>query len=775
MRLQQLFLVLVNLCFLLSVAKFDFEIRQTWVTMKDGTNLSLTLAEPKPIVPGMKFPILLESLPYRKDDAFLLQHYDDYQYFASKGMIVAEVDLRGTGTSFGKRIPYEYSDIELQDIYQTIDFLCEQYEASNGNIGMYGISWSANNALLMTLKKYTHKCLKSVYVHHAADDLYLNDVHYLNGVKHQDEYILSIDHLNAMPRYPDFHIDEEYVNHRLSEKPWSAFYLNHSLYSDFWKRHSVLYQSDAMNPEISYHFTAGLYDGYRDYAMHMYSKLKPRVKCVQVVVGPFTHSYPDSSNPGPGYNGREHMFQWFDQQLNSIHRGFCTHEKDDVVFYIRNTSLSADEVVNRANHGFGVEGNYTFVDLQSQDFVWTTFAFSKQHSLTVKSKVKLDGFQFPREHSANGRTLKFTTDNFDSLTYKSWIGLEGHTWWGDLLGNQDNFDKQTLFYDSNALESDITTTGFPSICMTVSSSARLTHWIVRLLDVHPNGTSSLVSGALRNGAHAFGSVERPLEMEIDELFNFCFNLRFTTWTFHPGHKIRVSISNAYFRVIWPSTLFASTRLFLDPELTNFTLPVIGSYLSKTPQFTTVAPIAPTVKLPDGTFPYSGGGYPLSLCSKITDESTAVYWYSEYATYVAKLNVFIGTQISWKFIASHTSASRVSWLGHARSFLLWNISGDEQLVSIPAKPTGERVSLAYRLSDLPFRIDAVSNCKNKFGPSLLIPKVDLSPVTRYLQLTTNLSISSNETAFNFALERSLLENDQMKGFFEFLEIFPRSFQ
>jgi predicted acyl esterase len=47
---------------------YDFKTETTWLTMKDGVRLSATLYQPVPRNSGEKFPVLLEFLPYRKDD-----------------------------------------------------------------------------------------------------------------------------------------------------------------------------------------------------------------------------------------------------------------------------------------------------------------------------------------------------------------------------------------------------------------------------------------------------------------------------------------------------------------------------------------------------------------------------------------------------------------------------------------------------------------------------------------------------------------------------------
>ena len=69
---------------------------------------------PEGAAQNQRFPVLLEYLPYRKDESEA-RKYSLYSYFVLCGYVVARVDIRATGNSQGRTIPYEYSDIELDD------------------------------------------------------------------------------------------------------------------------------------------------------------------------------------------------------------------------------------------------------------------------------------------------------------------------------------------------------------------------------------------------------------------------------------------------------------------------------------------------------------------------------------------------------------------------------------------------------------------------------------------------------------------------------------
>jgi hypothetical protein len=102
-----------------STPTFDVGLEEVQIPMGDGVRLAADLWRPKGAGDNGRFPVLLEYLPYRKNDG-RSSRYDLYAYFVRRGYIVARVDIRGTGSSEGTLIPYEYSEIEQKDGDQVI-------------------------------------------------------------------------------------------------------------------------------------------------------------------------------------------------------------------------------------------------------------------------------------------------------------------------------------------------------------------------------------------------------------------------------------------------------------------------------------------------------------------------------------------------------------------------------------------------------------------------------------------------------------------------------
>ena len=92
-----------------SAAQYDMKVETAVIPMPDGVKLSADLFMPDGAQAGERFPVLLEYLPYRKDED-RSRNSRMNGYFVERGYVVARVDIRGTGNSEGKLVPYEYSD-----------------------------------------------------------------------------------------------------------------------------------------------------------------------------------------------------------------------------------------------------------------------------------------------------------------------------------------------------------------------------------------------------------------------------------------------------------------------------------------------------------------------------------------------------------------------------------------------------------------------------------------------------------------------------------------
>jgi hypothetical protein len=139
-------------------------------------------------------------------------------------------------------------------------------------------------------------------------------------------------------------------------------------------------------------------------------------------------------------------------------------------------------------------------------------------------------------------------------------------------------------YDTDPLAEDVEILGLPKALLQVSADAPLAQWFVRLCDVAPDGTVTLVAGAGQNGAHR-ESAENPKALEPGRVFPLEIEMHFTSWIFPKGHRIRFAVNNALWPMIWPTPYPFTSSLFLGGATpSRVMLPVVPHEERPRPRF-----------------------------------------------------------------------------------------------------------------------------------------------------------------------------------------------
>jgi len=129
----------------------------------------------------------------------------------------------------------------------------------------------------------------------------------------------------------------------------------------------------------------------------------------------------------------------------------------------------------------------------------------------------------------------------------------------DLPGDQQRDDARSVCFDTGVLAGDISVVGAPKITLTLTSDAPVAQIAVRLNDVHPDGKVSRITYGVLNLCHRV-SAENPSPMPVGQPVEITFDLDQIAYQVPAGHRLRVSISNACWPLIWPA-----------PSKTNLTL------------------------------------------------------------------------------------------------------------------------------------------------------------------------------------------------------------
>jgi predicted acyl esterase len=567
-RIASLFITLSVLCFAEeppSPSSYGVRMEKTWIPMKDGVRLAATLYMPDGAKAGERFPALLEYLPYRKDDGTAAGDYSKHAYFAHRGYVGARVDVRGFGASEGVPPEREYSEQEQVDGEQVIDWLAHQ-SWSNGNVGMFGISWGGFNAMQMAMRH--PPALKTILAAHATSELFHDDVHYIDGMAHVDEFELNMDMAQGWVGAPEYSLDDKTLGPRFDSPPWSLLYLKHQHDGTFWR--------DRVRPlreiTIPTFLIGGMQDGYRDNVPDMLMKSKAPIRAM---VGPWNHSWPNEPDFGPAIEWRDQAVRWFDHWLKGRDTG-VEHDPRLVIFMQH--WRPPDPTLQSVPGDWRCEDVWPPPDAKS-----STFFLQSSHSLAA----------FP---AASDR---------HQLKYIPSVGVEAGFWWGELLSDPRPVDAFSLVYDSAPVQDDVAILGRPLALLQASSTAPLANWFARLSDVAPDGTVTQITGAGINGAQR-ESMTDPHDLEPGKVYPLDIEMHLTSWVFPKGHRIRVAISNSLWPMILPTPYAMTTSLELGGAGgSRLVLPVVPLHGTASPAFSAPEPSEQRTDIKNQGFPWPG--------------------------------------------------------------------------------------------------------------------------------------------------------------------------
>ena len=512
--------------------------RRSWIPMEDGVRLAASLYLPEAVEGGEAAPVVLEALPYRKDDVTASYRPEYERLCHEHGYVVARVDLRGTGSSEGVATD-EYPASEQADLCRVIDWLASQ-PWSTGAVGMYGTSYSGFNSLQVAAER--PPALKAVVAIYASDDRYTDDVYYTGGaLKLLDlvDYPLYMVAMNALPPVPAIAGPRwrERWRERVEDlEPWLLRWLEEQADGPYWRQGSLrpAYERIACPTML----VAGWADGYRNATFRVMERLRVPSR---LLFGPWSHMAADTSRPGPRIDLVPEMVRWWDRWLRG-HRN-RVDEGPPVTVFVRHSTRPAP-------------------DLDEQPGAWR------------------DEPAWPPDRAATGTPPPLSeatpagsgTDRLEvraDMGSAAWISCAGHLPFGQ-PDDQREDDAWSLTYDWG-LEEELEILGHPRLVVRVGASAPVAFLSAKLCDVLPDGTSTLVARGLLNLTRR-RSLTEPEPMRPGVVEEVELELDATSWVFPAGHRLRLSLAGAD----WPNLVPppAPVTLTVERDGSALTLPVL---------------------------------------------------------------------------------------------------------------------------------------------------------------------------------------------------------
>ena len=280
--------------------------------------------------------MLLEALPYRKDDLLERVHYE--RFCTEFGFAVCRVDVRGTGSSGGLATD-EYPLSELDDMAFLIEWLAGQ-EWSNGSVGMFG-SRGFNSLQVAAARPAALKAIVPIY---SSDDRFNDDVHYMGGAmvpstsSTTPSFMIA---MNAMPPVPslwDGGWREEWRAGSRSNEPWAFTWRSEQ------RDGAVLagrFGSTRLRPSHVPHDDRGRMGRWLPHNTFRTVEALENAGTWKLLIGPWSHMGAELSLPGPWIDLTAEMARWFDRWLRDEQNGIDA-EPQVTIFHRRSTAPEPD-------------------------------------------------------------------------------------------------------------------------------------------------------------------------------------------------------------------------------------------------------------------------------------------------------------------------------------------------------------------------------------------------------------------------------------------------
>ncbi|MDQ0321013.1 putative CocE/NonD family hydrolase [Pararhizobium capsulatum DSM 1112] len=521
-------------------------IENEWIMLKDGTRLAARIWMPEG-TDQAPVPAVFEYLPYRKRDGTCLRDESTYPVFAEAGIAGIRVDIRGSGESDGV-IDGEYTPRELADGCELIEWIAAQ-SWSNGNVGMMGISWGGFNCLQVAALK--PPALKAVISIASTVDRYNDDIHYKNGTHLSAQLSWAATMLAYQSRAPDPALVgdrwKEMWLERLENEPFfMEEWLEHQRRDEFWKHGSI--SEDFGDFPVPALVIAGWADGYRNTPIKAIEGLGDKAKAM---IGPWVHKYPHFAWPKPRADFHGEAIAWWNKWLRDEDTG--AEKLPQMRAYIQ-------------------DGPKPSLRREFDPGFWIAKDEWQQPEMQSYYIDQFGGL-------AEGMPIAGATDQDVYLKSPLDTGTASGEWFtlkpdAEMAGDQRVDDAGSLVFETLPLEKAITALGQPVLTVEVACDEDWANLIARIVDIHADGTATRVTFGVLNLAHRDGNAE-PKAMEKGKKTQIRLVLDALGYNFREGHRIRLSLSTAYWPMVLPAP--GDPGLTIDRASIGLALPLLGEH------------------------------------------------------------------------------------------------------------------------------------------------------------------------------------------------------
>ena len=519
------------------------EFRNQKAPMRDGTLIALDIFRPEG---DGRFPAILCQTPYGRGTMAVRA-----RWFAQRGYVVINSDVRGRFDSGGEWDPF--SPLHKSDGYDLVEWVAKQPWCT-GRVGAYGQSylgwtqwWTATQA---------PPSLKCIVPEVAPPDQFFN-APYQNGVlvgwAMDWGALMAGRTMNSVGegayggfaprRDTDFrrlpYLD--LAKHRgVDHAKWLDTWIRQNTADgDYWRaiayqtpEHSARIQVPSLG--ISGWFDANFSGTPANYLAMKQHGATPEARQPRMVIGPWNHQINISPKVDYADFGATSVIDWD----GYVCRWFDYHLKQ-----IENSVLKDPPV-----HVFIMGRNEwrTATDWPLPETRWTKYYLHSGGKANGSGGDGTLSVQAPGDEPLD----HYTYDPANPMPSPHFVN-------GHIAGPRDVQRAETrsdvLIYSTPPLEEEVEVVGPITAKLFAATSARDTDWMIRLIDVDPDGKAAFLCEGVMRARHrdpqrdgAFNA-HRLSTIEPNQVYPYVIEFwRATGNAFAKGHRIRIEISSSFF-------------------------------------------------------------------------------------------------------------------------------------------------------------------------------------------------------------------------------------
>jgi putative CocE/NonD family hydrolase len=532
--------------------KYEYQI-----PMRDGIKLFTAVYVPRDTT--VVWPILLTRTPYSA------RPYGTGNYPSRLGpgptwakeqpYIYVTQDVRGRNRSEGHFVhmtphkenkgPKEMD--ESTDTWDTIDWLVKNVRPNNGRVGLWGISYSGFFAAAGMID--AHPALKAVSPQAPQADWFMGD-----DTRHNGAFFLAstFNFMYACGRRGegtsmgcqkgfDFGTDDGYrfflemgplanaeAKYFKGQSPGWTEFMEHGTYDKFWRDRNILPHLKNITPAVL--TVGGFYDANNYYgALHVFQAIEKQSPGTDnaIVIGPWSHG------------------QWAvndGSKLGQLTFGSKTGEE-----------FQATMLIPFFEYHLKAKG----VRLPAKAYVYETGS-NRWHKLdswppkqAVSRSIYLDAGGTLSTQAPPKRDAGVDSYVSDPANPVPFVGAKSTDMDPDYMAQDQRFvagRPDVLFYQGQPLTEELTVAGPVSPTLFVTSSGTDGDWIVKVIDVHPDGFQELVRGDVVR-AKFRNNFERPEPLVPGKVAQLDFAMTDVYHTFRKGHRMMVQVQSSWFPLV----------------------------------------------------------------------------------------------------------------------------------------------------------------------------------------------------------------------------------